>query len=32
VPSLEVSGRPVDATQLDRGVALTLQILNPAVD
>ena len=32
LPSLEVSGQPVDAPQLDRGVALMLQVLNPTVD
>jgi len=32
LPSLEVSGQPVDAAQLDRGVALMLQVLNPTVD
>src|ERR671927_721987 len=32
LPSLEVSGRPVDAPQLDRGVALMLQVLNPGIE
>jgi AcrR family transcriptional regulator len=32
LPSLEVSGQPVDAAQLDRGVALMLQVLNLTVD
>ena len=32
LPSLEVNGQPVDATQIERGVALTLQLLHPAVD
>ncbi|HEY3059309.1 MAG TPA: TetR/AcrR family transcriptional regulator, partial [Chloroflexota bacterium] len=32
LPSLEVSGQPVGASQLDRGVALMLQVLNLTVD
>jgi AcrR family transcriptional regulator len=32
LPSLEISGQSVDATQLDRGVALMLQVLNPTGD
>jgi AcrR family transcriptional regulator len=32
LPSLEVNGQPVDSGQLDRGVALMLQVLNPLVD
>jgi AcrR family transcriptional regulator len=31
LPSLEVSGQPVDAPQLERGVALMLQVLNPSI-
>ena len=31
LPSLEVNGQLVDAAQLERGVALTLQVLNPIV-
>ncbi|RLT37251.1 MAG: TetR/AcrR family transcriptional regulator [Chloroflexi bacterium] len=29
IPNLEVSGRPVDVTELERGITLMLQILNP---
>ena len=32
LPSLEVGGQPVGAAQLDRGVALMLQVLNPIGD
>jgi len=32
LPSLEVSGLDVDATQLDRGVAVMLQVLNPTAE
>jgi AcrR family transcriptional regulator len=32
LPNLEVSGQPVDPTQLDRGVALMLQVLTPIVE
>ncbi len=32
LPSLEVNGQLVDAAQLDRGVALMLQVLNPGLD
>ena len=32
LPSLEVSGQPVDAPHLERGVALMLQVLNPAIE
>lgn len=31
LPSLEVSGQPVDPAQLDRGVALMLRVLDPIV-
>jgi Bacterial transcriptional repressor len=31
LPSLEVNGQLVDAAQLERGVALTLHVLNPVV-
>jgi AcrR family transcriptional regulator len=32
LPSLEVSGQPIDAAQLDRGVALMLQVLHLTLD
>ena len=32
LPSLEVSGQSVDVSQLERGVGLILQVLNPLVD
>jgi len=32
LPNLEVSGQPVDPTQLDRGVALMLQVLTSIVE
>jgi AcrR family transcriptional regulator len=32
LPNLEVNGLTVDAPQLDRGVALMLQVLNPMLD
>jgi AcrR family transcriptional regulator len=32
LPNLEVNGQAVDATQLDRGVALMLHVLNPTFD
>ena len=32
LPSLEVSGQPVDAPQLERGVALMLQVLHPGIE
>jgi AcrR family transcriptional regulator len=31
LPSLEINGQLIDAAQLERGVALTLQVLNPMV-
>jgi hypothetical protein len=32
LPSLEISGQTVDISQLERGVGLILQVLNPIVD
>ena len=32
LPSLEVSGQPVEAPQLERGVALMLQVLNSSIE
>jgi AcrR family transcriptional regulator len=32
LPSLEVGGEPVDAPQLERGVALMLEVLQPSAD
>jgi len=32
LPGLEVSGQTVDVSQLERGVGLILQVLNPIVD
>jgi AcrR family transcriptional regulator len=32
LPGLEVSGQPVDAPQLEHGVALMLQVINPTLD
>ncbi len=32
LPSLEVGGQPVDATRLERGVDVMLQVLNPTLD
>jgi AcrR family transcriptional regulator len=32
LPNLEVNGQTVDAPQLERGVALMLQVLNPTLD
>ena len=31
LPSLEVSGQPIDAAHLDRGVELILRVLDPVV-
>jgi AcrR family transcriptional regulator len=32
LPNLEINGQPVDASQLERGVVLMLQVLNPNLD